>query len=137
MGENQESRRNWRANWLRSIQEFSDDEAQRRLWLDPTNTNPHFSFVECMCCYFDDVLRPDAGYDWPLNEGFVSADEVATVADFHQIADTYDSPTDDYDDQAILADLRWAEVVAAAKRARTALLSITDDPHERRLLGEP
>jgi hypothetical protein len=137
MTDNQELRRNWRTNWLSSIQEFADDETQRGLWLDPTNTNPHFSFGEYMCCYFDDLSLSDSGYQCALEEGLVSADEVAAVADFHATARAYESPTDVYDHQTVLDDPKWAEVVAAAKRAQAVLLALIDDPHERRLLSEP
>lgn len=137
MGEDQELRRNWRINWLGSIQEFADKETQRRLWLDPTNANPHFSFVEYMCCYFDGLCLSDGGYPWALNEGVVTADEVAAVAEFHDMVKAYNSPTDDYDHRVILADPKWAEVVAAAKRAQTSLLRLIEDSGERRVLMEP
>lgn len=136
MSDNQELRRNWRANWLSSIQEFADDEAQRRLWLDPTNTNPHFSFGEYFCCYFDDLGLWRGGYEWAINESLVSRDEAAAVAQFHRLADAYDSPTDDFDHVAILADPKWVEVVEAAKRSKVALLGLIDNPNERRLLTE-
>ena len=137
MHDDEELRRNWRTRWLSSIQEFADDETQKRLWLDRENTNPHFSFVEYICCYFDDLGLSDGNYDWALNEGLLSADEVAAVADFHRAADAYDSPTDDYDHEAILADPEWALVVAAAKRAQDSLAQLIDDSHERRVLLEP
>ena len=50
MAGNDNERRFWRANWLGSIQEFADGDTQRRMWLDLSNTNPHFSFVEYLCC---------------------------------------------------------------------------------------
>jgi hypothetical protein len=128
--------RNWRTNWLSSIQEIADEETQRRLWLDKTNTNPHWSYVEYLCCYFDD-LRLSDGYGWAVEEAFVSDEEVTAVADFHRVANAYSSPTSDYDHQAILSDPKWAEVVAAAKQAQGELLGLIDDPHERRLLSEP
>ncbi|MDT0510068.1 hypothetical protein [Novosphingobium sp. MMS21-SN21R] len=137
MQDDQERRRNWRANWLSSIQEFADDETQRRSWLDHKNTNLHFSFVEYFSCYFDDLGLSDGDYDWALNRGMVSADEVEAVAAFHQAADTYDSPSDEYNHKAILADPKWAEVVAAAKRAQSALSRLIDDPKERCLLLGP
>ena len=101
MSDNLELRRNWRTNWLSSIQEFADDETQRRSWLDTTNTNPHFSFIEYFCCYFDDLGLSDGGYEWAVKEDLLTEEEVAAVAGFHNIADAYDSPTDDYDHQAI------------------------------------
>ncbi len=137
MNNDQETRRNWRRDWLCCIQEFADDEAQRRLWLDRENTNLHFSFVEYFCCYFDDLRLSDDGYDWAISEGLLSADEVAAVAEFHAAADAYDSPTDDYDHEAILADAKWAKVVEAAKRAQAALSHLIEDSQERRLLMEP
>ena len=137
MNDNLELRRNWRTNWLSSIQELADDETQRRLWLDSTNTNPHFSFVECFCSYFDDLGLSDRGYKWAVMQGLLSEEEVAAVAGFHKIAHAYESPTDDYDHQAILADPKWADVVAAAKQAQAELLRLIDDPREHRLLMEP
>jgi hypothetical protein len=137
MKANQELRRNWRKNWLSCIQEFADDEMQHRMWLDPSNTNPHFSFVECFCAYFDDLDLSNDGYTTALNEGLVNGDEVAAVSGFHQNADKYESPTDNYDHRAILADPLWTEVVAAAQRAQTLLVDLIDDPHERSILMKP
>lgn len=137
MTKDKERRKNWRTSWLSSIQEFADEASQRRLWLDPTNTNPHFSFVEYYCCYFDDLGLSDGGYDWAVNEKLLSEEEVTAVARFHQVADNYNSPTDDYDHKVILADAKWAEVVEAAQHAKSALLNLIVDPHEQRLLMEP
>ena len=132
----EEQRRNWRTNWLSSIKEFADDDTQRRLWLDTTNANPHFSFVEYLCCYFDDLGLSEGGYDSAAKEYLLSAEEAAAIADFHRILNTYPRPTDVYDHKAILADPKWADVVASAKLAQAALLVLIDDPHERRLLIE-
>lgn len=137
MDENHELRSGWRMRWLSSIKDFADEETQRRVWPDPANTNPHYSFVECFCCYFDDLDLSDDGYARALDEGLVSEAEVAAVADFHNFTDTYESPTDDYDHQAILMDANWTEVVALAKRAQAALLSLIEDPDERHMLGGP
>ncbi len=134
---NQEQRESWRENWLGSIQEFADIEIQKRMWLDASNTNPHFSFVEYFCCYFDDLNLSSNGYISALDSGLVNAKEVAAVADFHQIADTYKSPTDVYDHQTILSDPLWLEVVAAALRAQSLLVELIDDPQERSALMNP
>lgn len=125
MSADQEFRRNWRRDWLCIIQEFADYDGQRRSWLDYTNTNPHYSFVEYMCSYFDDLRLSDGGYDWSLSEGLLSTEEVDAVAGFRQTANCYDSPTDDYDHQAILAYPKWLEVVGAAKQAQAALLRLS------------
>ncbi len=107
------------------------------MWLDPTNNNPHFSFVEYYCSYYDDLNLSDQGYDRALNERLISAAEFAAIADFHRMADTYESPTHDYDHEAILSDPKWAEVVTAAQQAQAALLRLIDDPTERRCLVGP
>jgi hypothetical protein len=136
MNDNEKLRRNWRTNWLSSIQEFADEQTQRGLWLDPENSNPHHSYGEYVCCYFDDLGLSEGGYGWALEQGIVSADEVAAVTDFHAIAGNY-KPADVYNHEAILADPGWAGVVAAAKRAQSALLGLIKDPRERQLLTEP
>lgn len=69
MTDREELRRNWRTNWLSSIQEFADEDTQRRLWLDPTNGNPHYSFGEYVCCYFDDLGLSDMGMIGPWRRG--------------------------------------------------------------------
>ncbi len=35
-----------RANWFRSVREIADIDLQRRMWLDPANSNPYWSYVE-------------------------------------------------------------------------------------------
>ena len=128
---------NWRTRWLSSIEEFANLDDQKRLWLDPVGTNPHYSFREYFNCYFDD-LDLNEGYDSAMREGFVSTEEATAVAEFHELADKYQEPRGDvYDHAAILNDPNWIEVVEAAKRAQVALSKIIDDPFERRLLLEP
>ena len=138
--DNPELRQNWRRTWrnmlLSSIQEFADADGQRRVWLDPTNTNPHHSFGEYYCSYFDDLNLGDGGYERAIEEGLLSSEEADTVAEFHRVARAYREPGTTYDHQSILADPQWAEVVNAAKVAQAGLLSLIDDPVERRLLLE-
>lgn len=128
---------------MRSIQEFSDLKTQRRLWLDPNASNPHYTFVEYMCCYFDglaffdDPTSLSQHYTVAREQGLVNADEAAAAEPFHAILATYAAPgNDDYDHQAILADPKWGEVVAAAKSAQSALLPLIRDAGERRELME-
>ncbi|MFT5064820.1 MAG: hypothetical protein ACJAXK_000453 [Yoonia sp.] len=115
MYSDQEIRQIWRDQWLSSIQEFADIETQNRMWLDRSNTNPHWSFTELMCCYFDDLRLTD--YSAALSEGMVTHKEVAAVANFHQMAINYQSPTNEYDFDRILADPKWLDVIAAALAA--------------------
>ena len=91
-----ELRRGWRLRWLTSIQSFSDRATQERRWLDPAEENPHFSYIECMCVYFDDVLwGEDEAYKKRLASGYVSKAEVAAVSVFHVLADAHQSPNGD------------------------------------------
>ena len=142
MAANEELRRNWRRNWLRSIHEFADLDTQRRLWLHPTARNPHYTFLEYICSYFDDLAVFDDSvsgdaYATAREQGLVSAEEVAAVEAFHAILDAYEAPgKDDYDHEAILKDPKWGEVVAAARSAQSALLPLIHDPEERRALTE-
>lgn len=127
--------KNWRKLWLCSIEEFADYETQRQIWLNRENTNPHFSFVEYMSCYFDDLSLSDRGYSWALTEGYVSKEEHDAVARFHKIADTYDAPANDnYDHAAILNDPAWEAVVLAAQAAQRTLETLLDDPDEKTIL---
>ena len=143
MTANEELRRNWRRNWLGSIQEFADLDTQQRLWLDPNASNPHYSFVEYMVCYFhglavfDNPAVSGDSYAGAREHGLVTAEEAAAVEPFHATLDAYEAPRkDDYDHQAILADPKWGEVVASAKLAQSALLLLIHDPKERRALME-
>jgi len=122
--EEDEQRRHWRLVWLSSLHAFSDSDTLRKRWLDPTEQNPHFSFVECICSYFDDAnLGEENAYEKRLAEGDVGAEEVTAVAEFHSLAESYDSPSgDNYDHEAILRDEKWQEVVDAAGRSRQRLL---------------
>lgn len=135
-----ELRRNWRSQWLASIQQFADIETQRKKWLDPTNTNPHWSFIEYMCCYFDDIGLNDGGlgYEGWVLEGLATRDEVEAVQRFHALADAYNAPNgDDYDDKSVLEDPQWADVVGAAREAQQRLAQLITDPAELKLLLEP
>ncbi len=131
-----EQRMLWRKNWLSSIAEFADLDMQRATWLNPKNINPHYSFVEYICSYFDRVA--EKGYDAPVAAGYLSEQEAAVVADLHALLDAYKPPNgDDYDHDAILQDETWHEVAATAKVARGRLAAIITQPAELRALLEP
>ncbi len=124
----------WRQEWLGRIAALADGGRQRQTWLDPTNTNPHWSYVELMCGYFDDTLRGDT-YDWALTEGLVTAQEVRIVSRLHQLLRCHKVP-DDLDHAQILADPAWTEIVAEAEKVRRGLLAWLTDPDERSALQE-
>ena len=129
----EELRRNWRQNWLNSIQEHADVGEQHRRWLDVTEPSPHFQYWEYYGCYFDDLCLGDLGYRWALDEGLVNAQEVEAVTKFHALAEAYD-PAYGNDANAVLADPKWLAITAAAQDARAALLNFIQDPQERSLL---
>ena len=45
----------WRQRWLSSFNELTSIELQQKSWLDRFNKNSHWSFVEFMCSYFDNL----------------------------------------------------------------------------------
>ena len=131
----QDVREGWRKNWLSGLQEFADNETQRLAWMNPLNANPHFGFVELYECYFGD-LEAVGGYKLAVAEGLVSAAEANAVAAFHELAESYESPADGYDHDAILADPKWATVVRAAKEAQSSLSPLLTEASERASLLE-
>lgn len=134
-----EQRHFWRLRWLSALQAFADCQQQGERWTDPEETNPHFSFVECMCCYFDDADVADlAAYDRRIEKGYLTISEAKSVSQFHNVADQYRPPNDDdYDVVAILADPGWQSVVRAAQGAQARLLSLLTDPREIAALTKP
>ena len=134
-----ELRKNWRPRWLASIQEFADIKTQREKWLDPSNTNPHWSYIEYMCCYFDDLgLSDDLGLDGCVQNELLTAQEADATREFHVVAGAHNSPNDDdYDNAAVLADPKWLQVVEAAREAQRRLAALLTDPKELKLVLEP
>ena len=137
--EEEAQRRHWRLLWLSSIQAFSDSETQRTRWLDPTEKNPYYSLVECMCGYFDDAyLSETDAYAKRVAVGNLTEEEVAAVAEFHALAERYESPTgDNWNSEAVLEDPRWQAVVNAAQNAQAQLLPLLTDPSEKEALIQP
>jgi hypothetical protein len=105
---------------------------QRRTWLDLTNTNPHWSYVEFTCSYPDEnQLASARAGDWLPEREFEL---------LHSLGDTIDSYSapggDNYNHEAILSDPAWHTLVEAAERTRQQLLAVIVDIDERRsLLG--
>ena len=111
----------WRQNWLESFNELTSLDLQTKSWLDKKNTNPHWSFIEFMCCYFDDILF--AKYEQLIEDGWVSKEEYEIIKNWHELLDKYDSPnSDDYDHKAILDDKNWQFIVQKGIIAKNELL---------------
>lgn len=109
---------------------------QRATWLNLTNANPHYSYIEYLECYFTDLCLSD-GYAARVADGFLSSDEAAAASQFHSLLDRYKPPTDEFDRQAILQDPRWLGVVSAAKATQALLATMINDPEERASLLTP
>ncbi|MPM08933.1 hypothetical protein SDC9_55249 [bioreactor metagenome] len=125
----------WRGNWLSCINELTSLNLQKQCWLDKTNTNPHWSFVEFMCCYFDDLAIED-NYKYPLENGWLAKQEFEIIKDWHESLGKYESPNNnDYDHQAILSDSRWLDILQMGLAMKSKLEAILDE-NERRILTE-
>lgn len=133
---NPERRARWRNDWLSSIEELANLDMQRATWLNLTNANPHYSYIEYLECYFTDLCLSD-GYAARVADGFLSSDEAAAASQLHSLLDRYKPPTDEFDRQAILQDPRWLQVVSAAKVAQAMLATMLNDPEERKSLLIP
>jgi hypothetical protein len=119
-----------RRNWFFSVHEISDIGLQRRKWLDPENSNPHWSYVEFVESYPTSAQLRDA-----LAHGRLSGDEFAVLSDLGQKLSQHFAPKgDDYDNAAVLGDPAWHAVVAFAQRAKQELLLTITDESERRVL---
>jgi hypothetical protein len=119
-----------RTGWLSQVYQISDIELQRRTWLDLTNQNPHWSYIEFVCSYPDDDQLSFA-----REHGWLSEREFDVLSKFRRILITYSPPQGNHhDNAAVLGDPGWQLVVEAAGRARQELLSITTDRLEREML---
>ena len=120
------SKETWRQNWLSSINELTSLDIQTRMWLAPENQNPHWTFIEFMCCYFDDLLV-DKGYDVELASGLISYEEFEIIKEWHETIAKYESPNkNDYDNSAILNDPKWQDILRLGKIAKARLSKIID-----------
>ncbi|PKG42577.1 hypothetical protein [Psychroflexus sp. MES1-P1E] len=126
----------WRNRWLSCINELTSLNLQRQSWFDKRNSNPHWSFVEFMCSYFDD-LGIDNNYEYQLKQGWITRTELDTVSTWHQLLDKYDSSKkDDYDVEAILSDKNWLVIIEEGEKAKNELSKIISDEEKLILLEE-
>jgi len=127
----------WRLQWLECLRDFADLDLQCRMWLDSSNTNPHWSFVEFMCTYFNDTLH-QRDYSWALGQGLVTPEEAEAVASLHQALVGYDAPNgDDFDNLAVLRDPAWRAITVEAARSLEHLSALLTVPVEGRIPPAP
>jgi hypothetical protein len=135
MNDRAELRRVLRQNWLNCLREFADRDIQLQMWLDRKNRNPHWSFVEFMCCYFHDTLA-GGGYGLAIAEGLVTDREAAAVASLHHRLESYQPPGgNQHDHEGILNDKAWNEIIDEAKRSVRNLAALLDDATEQAILS--
>jgi hypothetical protein len=127
-----ELRRLWRLNWLCCLLSLADIDLQRERWLNKEITNPHWSYVEFRCEYFDDCRAKD--YVSLLEEGFISQAEFDCIRDFHEALDGY-RPPNQYDHHAILGDPRWHEIIAKGHISIRFLRTLITDPGEQEIFS--
>ncbi len=125
----------WRERWLGCINELTSFDLQQKSWLAKTQTNPHWSFVEFMCSYFDD-LGIDDYYKYPIDKGWLTNQEFEIIKDWHEALDKYESPkNDDYDHSAILNDPKWLEILKIGQIMKSKLASTLNET-EKKILTE-
>jgi hypothetical protein len=114
----------WRKRWLSMISYFALYEIQTKMWLDTNNPNPHWTFAELMCSYFEDLGFSDdaSSLDELLQEGYISENELSAAELFHKSAFLYKPPNNDhYDHKRILTDAKWIAIVNEAKNVKNKL----------------
>ena len=125
----------WREKWLFYINELTSLKLQKKSWLDKTQTNPHWSFVEFMCSYFDD-LAIDDNYKYQLDKRWLTKKEFEIIKNWHIALDNYNSPKDDnYDNEVIVNDPNWIEISQLGFATRDELTKVLNES-ERQILNE-
>lgn len=129
------NRESWRKDWLVLINKLTSHDLQKLSWLDRLQENPHWSFVEFMCCYFDDCLLQKS-YSEFISGGYVSQQEFDVLNEWHQLLDNYTAPDNKDDDHlAILNDPRWLQIIHAGEKAKEQLAVLLPED-ERKFLTE-
>lgn len=114
-----------RRQWFHSVYEIADIDYQRRTWLRPPDSSPHWSYVEFCCSY------PDAEQlQFARDRGHLSAKEFDLLSAINEALLSH-KPKDDRDNNAILEDRSWHAVVAKAELIRQQLLATAVDSVER------
>lgn len=135
-GADPERRQSWRLLWLSCINEFADADLQRKAWLKRESRNPHWSYVEIMCCYFNDSLFSE-DYDWAMQNGLVSKAEAEVVAELHRQLSNHEPPGgNQYDPEAILNNDDWKAITSLARTAQQSLAKLLTSDKEQEALFE-
>lgn len=124
------SRELFRQRWLDDINQLTSYELQKKSWLDKTKKNPHWSYAEFICSYFDDNCIY-LGYDFFIELNYISQAEYNIIKDWHNELDKYKEPKDD--EQSILNDQKWIDIVEKGRVSKENLKKIISN-HEKSYL---
>ncbi|MCU0402724.1 MAG: hypothetical protein MUE75_17260 [Algoriphagus sp.] len=125
----------WRERWLGCINELTSLDLQKKSWLERTHINQHWSFVEFMCSYFDD-LGIDDHYKHPIDKGWLTDQEFEIIKNWHEALDKYNTTKNyDYDHAAILDDPNWLEILHIGLTMKSKLAQTLNEK-EKKILTE-
>jgi hypothetical protein len=123
----QELIRRWRKDWLFSLFTFSHLDFQKRLWTDTAFSDIIGSYNEDMCQYFDDLFL-EKGYEYQINNGYISIEEYDTIKDFHNLLLEFNNNSKT--DKEIVCDYNWIEIVKIGYISWIDLKGIIKEPKE-------
>ena len=126
---------NWRPRWLSSINELTDLELQKISWLDAKVENPHWTYVEFMCSYLNDLGLED-NYKDPLERKLITTEELQIIIEWHKKLTEYEVPNNEhYNHTEILNDSKWIEILKLGLNSRLKLADIICE-EEKKILTE-
>ena len=132
---NAELKLNWRPRWLSSINELTDLELQKISWLDAKVENPHWTYVEFMCSYLNDLGLED-NYKDPLERKLITTEELQIIMEWHKKLTEYEAPNKEhYNHTEILNDSKWTEILKLGLNSRLKLADIICE-EEKKILTE-
>ncbi len=126
----------WRERWVHCIKELTSLELQKSSWLDLDSSNPHWSYTEFMCSYFDDLVI-DYNYKYQLEKGWILLEELDIIKDWHEALDKYNPPKNNpYDHESILKDKNWLAILELGVTAKSNLAEILSEKERMILTGQ-
>ena len=94
---------------------------QNQSWLDYNNINPHWSFIEFINTYFNDLLC-NFDYKYFIDKNYVSLQEYEIIEEWHTALAEYNAPkNEDFDHKEILNDPMWLKLVEKGKMSKEKL----------------